>query len=402
MRTIGRRALGAWAATALGTVGGPAAAAGLRQERPPDPAVEMGEPDDLGVVDESGVEEGGDGGAAGPTTSGTSGTSGRRNVYAATMSGVAPSLVGVPVRVYVPNEVGGTVSIIDATTLEVTGRFPAGRLPHHVTPDWDLSRLYVSSMNAGLLIEVDPVSGLPAGQRTLPAPYNLYFTPDGEKAIVVAETLGRLDFYDRVSWRFLKSTLVPWRGVDHLDFSADGNYLLASTEFSGMTVRVDTTSMVITGTVPVGGLPIDVRLAPDGSVFYVTNQSRHGVSLVDGDRLVEVGFVPTGRGAHGLAVSRNARWMYVGNRLEGSVSVMDTERHEVVETWKVGGSPDMLQVSTDGRQLWVSNRFGSNVTVLDTDGGAVVKQIVVGSAPHGLAYFPQPGRISLGHNGVYR
>ena len=381
MRTLGRRALGLWAAK-LGAMGGPAAAAGLRQERPADPTEDAEAPAEADEAEST--------------------PSRRRNVYAATISGLAPQLVGVPARVYVPNEVGGTVSIIDATTLEVTGRFPAGRLPHHVTPDWDLSKLYVSSMNAGLLVEVDPVSGLPSGQRTLPAPYNLYFTPDGEKAIVVAETLNRLDFYDRVSWRFLKSTIVPWRGVDHLDFSADGDYLLASTEFSGVVVRVETTSMALTGAVQVGGLPIDVRLSPDGSVFYVANQSRHGVSLVDGDRLVEVGFVPTGRGAHGLAMSRNTRWLYVGNRLEGTVSVIDTETHEVVATWRVGGSPDMLQVSTDGRQLWLSNRFSSNVTVADTDGGGVIKQIVVGSAPHGLAYFPQPGRISLGHNGVYR
>ena len=389
MRTLGRRALGVWALGAAGLTG-PVAAAGLRQEGPAASAEEIGEPDPLpGAESET-------------TTPADSPPSRRRNVYANTMSGIAPQLVGVPERVYVPNEVGGTVSIIDTTTLEVTGRFPAGSLPHHVTPDWDLSKLYVSSMNAGVLFEIDPMSGLPSGQRILPAPYNLYFTPDGEKAIVVAETLGRLDWYERTSWRFLKSTIVPWRGVDHLDFSADGDYLLASTEFSGVAVRVDTTSMAMTGVVQVGGLPIDVRLVPDGSLFYVANQSRHGVSLVDGDQLREVGFVPTGRGAHGLAMSRNARWMYVGNRLEGTVSVMDTETHEVVTTWRVGGSPDMLQVSTDGRQLWLSNRFSSNVTVIDTDGGGIVKQIQVGSAPHGLAFFPQPGRISLGHNGVYR
>jgi hypothetical protein len=32
----------------------------------------------------------------------------------------------------------------------------------------------------------------------------------------------------------------------------------------------------------------------------------------------------------------------------------------------------------------------------------VIRRIEVGGDPHGLAYFPQPGRFSLGHNGVYR
>jgi YVTN family beta-propeller protein len=59
-------------------------------------------------------------------------------------------------------------------------------------------------------------------------------------------------------------------------------------------------------------------------------------------------------------------------------------------------------VSPDGRQLWTGNRFANTVTVIDTGSGAVVATIPVGRAPHGLTYFPQPGRISLGHNGVYR
>ena len=62
----------------------------------------------------------------------------------------------------------------------------------------------------------------------------------------------------------------------------------------------------------------------------------------------------------------------------------------------------MLQVSPDGTQLWASNRFGDTVSVISTVTGKVIHSIVVGAGPHGLAYFPQPGRFSLGHNGVYR
>jgi YVTN family beta-propeller protein len=373
----------------------PALAAGLEQAAPPvAPDAGVGNDAEISTAasDDDSPDVRDDDAAAGRTV----------NVYAATMRGIAPQLAGIPERVYVPNEMSGTVTVIDAQTYQVAGRFNTGRLPEHVTPAWDLTTLYVNSMQAGILMEVDPATSAPVGQRGIPAPYNLYFTPDGSKAIVVAEPLGRLDFYDRVSWRFLKSVPVPWRGVDHLDFSADGQYLLASTEYAGVVVKVDVDAMAIVGRVNVGGLPIDVRLAPDGSIFYIANQSRNGVSLVDGERLEEVGFLPTGRGAHGLVVGRNARSLFVGNRLEGSISAIDAEARQVVATWKVGGSPDMLQVSTDGRALWISNRFGANVTVVDTDGGAVLAQIPVGSAPHGLAYFPQPGKISLGHNGVYR
>jgi hypothetical protein len=32
----------------------------------------------------------------------------------------------------------------------------------------------------------------------------------------------------------------------------------------------------------------------------------------------------------------------------------------------------------------------------------VLHTIAVGANPHGLTLFPQPGRYSIGHNGVYR
>jgi YVTN family beta-propeller protein len=76
--------------------------------------------------------------------------------------------------------------------------------------------------------------------------------------------------------------------------------------------------------------------------------------------------------------------------------------NRVVASWRVGGSPDMLQVSADGRFLWASNRYDASVSVISTRTGRVVHTIAVGNEPHGITLFPQPGRFSIGHNGVYR
>ena len=62
----------------------------------------------------------------------------------------------------------------------------------------------------------------------------------------------------------------------------------------------------------------------------------------------------------------------------------------------------MLQVSSDGGFLWVSNRYDAMVSVVSTRTGKVLHTIPVGTDPHGLTLFPQPGRFSIGHNGVYR
>lgn len=325
------------------------------------------------------------------------------NIYSYTQTPqLSPAVADIPLRVYVPNSDAASVSVIDPTTMKVVDRIPVGTRPHHVTPSWDLTKLYVNNTESNTLTEIDARTGRPT--RTIPItdPYNLYFTPDGTKAIVVAERYQRLDFYSTADWTFLKSVGVPWAGVDHGDFSPDGRYFLASCEFSGQVVKVDTETMTLVGRAEVGSLPIDVKMSPDGKVLYVANQGRHGVSLVDPESMTEIGFIRTGTGAHGLNVSRDAATLFVSNRMEGTISVIDLATRSVRETWRVGGSPDMIQVSADGSQLWVSNRFHASVSVIDTTNGRVIATIPTAAGAHGVSLFPQPGRYSVGHNGVYR
>jgi len=328
---------------------------------------------------------------------------GRVNVYSyITSPQLSPAVADVPLRAYVPNSDAGTVSVIDPSTMKVIDRFNVGIRPHHVTPSWDLTKLYVNNTESNSLTVIDPRTGKPTGTIPITDPYNLYFTPDGTKAIVVAERFQRLDFYDANSWTFIKSVGIPWPGVDHADFSADGRYFLASTEFSGEVVKVDTQAMTLVGKADVGGLPIDVKLSPDGTVLYVANQGRNGVSIVDVESMAEIGFLKTGVGAHGLNVSRDAATLFVSNRMEGSISIIDFATRTVRDTWRVGGSPDMIQTSADGSQLWVSNRFQGSVSVIDTGTGKVTNTIATGAGAHGVSLFPQPGRYNVGHNGVYR
>ena len=325
------------------------------------------------------------------------------NVYAGTRAGMfSPAVAGIPPRVFVPHEVSGTVMVIDPATFEIVDGFATGSIAHHVTPSWDMTRLYVNNMLSDTLTEIDAATGQVTGTVSVGRPYNLYFTPDGRYTIVVAEDLRRLDFFVRETWQLVQSVPIAYWGVDHLDFAADGSYLLASTEFDGWLVKVDIGTLQVSGELDLGGLPIDVKVSPDGSVFYVANQGRQGVSIVDPITMTELDFLPTGRGAHGLCVSRDTRSLYVSNRDEGTISVIDFAERAITGTWNVGASPDMLNVSPDGSQLWVSNRYHDTISVIDTADGSVISTIAVADAPHGLSYFPQPGAFSIGHNGVYR
>ena len=328
------------------------------------------------------------------------------NVYANTLSEMVPCpLCDLPPRVYVPNSSAGSVDVIDPLTFKVVDHYSVGFIPHHIAPAWDMSALYVDNEGSSNLTVLDIHTGRPTGTISIPFPYNLYFTPDGTKAIDVVERLNRIEFRDpHDGWRLLGSVGMPWPGADHLDFSADGSYLMISMEYSGIVARVDTITMRLDGYVRVGGLPIDIKLSPDGRYFFVTNQGRMGVSVIDPASMKEIQFIPTGRGAHGLQVSRDTKSLYVSNRLEGSFSVIDFASRTQVAKWYIpgGGSPDMLQLSPDGTQLWASGRYHAAVYVMSTVTGQLLAKIRVGSQDHGLTYFPNVGLHSLGHNGVYR
>ena len=329
------------------------------------------------------------------------------DIYAANRPGNLSSVVrGFPSRIYVPNSRSNTVTVIDPASYKVIDTFRAGSLPQHVTPSYDLKTLWVLNDKGNSLTRIDPATGKVTGTIPVTDPYNLYYTPDGRYAIVVAERLSRLDFLDPATMRLQHSLQVPCKGVDHMDFSADGSYLIASCEFGMAIVKISTAEQKVLGRLmlPGHGMPQDVKLSPDGRIFYVADMKAGGVHLIDGDNLSEIGFIATGRGAHGLYVSRDSRVLYVSNRGEGSVSLIDFGTRKVTTKWKLPGkaSPDMGGVSSDGKVLWLAGRYNSEVYAIDTSNGKLLARIPVGREPHGLCVYPQPGRYSLGHTGIFR
>ena len=379
----------------------------------------------------------------------------RLNLYSETAAGkMSPAVSGALERVYVPNHMAHTVSVIDPTTLKVTHTFKVGLYPQHVVPSWDLKTLWVANnaenSNKGSLTPIDPLTAKPGKSVAVEDPYNMYWSPDGRHAIVVAEAFRRLDFRDPKTMALDFSIATPdCDGINHADFSIDGRFAFFTCEFNGSITKVDLVQRKVLATIKLSryfdrpealalvkvslkrpkfvpdpgqagsqicitpGMPQDVRASPDGRTFYVADMMADGVHVVDGDSFRQTGFVPTGVGSHGLYPSRDGKLLYVANRGsnyvqgkplgKGSVSVIDFATGKVVNHWPIpgGGSPDMGNVSADGKHLWLSGRYDDVVYRIDTHSGAV-DFIKVGKQPHGLAVWPVPGRYSLGHTGNLR
>jgi DNA-binding beta-propeller fold protein YncE len=309
--------------------------------------------------------------------------------------------------VYVPNSKSNSVDVISQRTFKVVAHFAVGALPQHVTPSWDLRTLYVTNDEGNSLTPIDPRTARPGKPIPVLDPYNMYFTPDGRWAIVVAEAHRELDFRDAHTMALRHALQTPQcPGIDHMDYTADGRYALASCEFGGRLVVIDLSTQRAIKTIELapGAMPQDVKLSPDGRVFYVADMANNGVWVIDARALSVMEMVLTGAGAHGLYPSRDAKLLYVSNRGEGSVSVVSFATRHPVAKWQLpgGGSPDMGGVSVDGKVLWLSGRYDAEVYAISTASGRLLHRIPVGSGPHGLCVWPQPGRYSIGHTGIMR
>jgi YVTN family beta-propeller protein len=343
------------------------------------------------------------------------------NLYSETRSDkLSPTVANHLSRVYVPNRASNDVWVIDPVTLKVVNKFKVGVHPQHVVPSWDLKTLWVNN-NAegredGSVTPIDPVTGKPGKNIPVDDPYNMYFTPDGAAAIIVAEARKRLDFRDPYTMAMKYAIDTPnCPGINHADFSIDGRYAIFTCEYGQAIAKIDLVGRKVAGYLKLskGGMPQDVRISPDGKVFYIADMKAKGVFIVDGDNFKEIGHIETGIGTHGLYPSRDGTKLYVANRGiarvygppkgKGSISVIDFATRKVTATWNIpgGGSPDMGNVSIDGRQLWLSGRYDNEIYIIDTNNGEI-KKIPVKTEPHGLTVWPQPGRYSLGHTGNLR
>ena len=375
-----------------------------------------------------------------------------RNLYSETATGkISAATAGALERIYVPNLRSNDVYVIDPATLKVVSRFKVGIGPQHIVPSWDLQTLWATN-NAegrtdGSLTPIDPRTAKPGKAVMVDDPYNMYYTPDGKSAIVVAEARKRLDFRDPKTMALQYSIDTPGcPGINHADFSIDGRYAIFTCEFAGTLTKIDIAERKVIGYLKLQmpatrfkekpgaartqpgqvwepgetevctvqkGMPQDIRSSPDGKRFYIADMHADGVHIVDGAAFKQVGFIQTGLGAHGLYPSRDGKRLYVANRGShkvhgsrlgnGGVAVIDFASEKIVARWGVpgGGSPDMGNVSADGRWLWLAARYDDVVYRFDTSSGAVT-QIKVGAEPHGLTVWPQPGRYSLGHTGNMR
>ena len=285
----------------------------------------------------------------------------------------------LPPMLYVTDEEGGSVVVVDPVAGQVAGRFAVGKRPRGLRPSRDGRTLYVA-------LSGSPRSGPGVDEARLPPPDR------GADGVAVIDVAAR-----KVA-RVLPSGPDP----EALDLSPDGKLLYVSNEESAELTAVDIPSGAIVGRVGVGREPEGVTVRPDGKVVFVTAEMGNEVTVVDAATLAVVAHVPTGPRPRSIVFTTDGATAFVTDELGAMVTVIDAVAyrregdialHED-SPMPSGPRPMGAVLSADSRQLYVTCGRGGSVAVIDVASRKQVRSIDgVGDRPWGIALAPDGARL---------
>lgn len=156
---------------------------------------------------------------------------------------------------------------------------------------------------------------------------------------------------------------------------------------------IDTATMKVVATIPVGPGPHGLRPSPDGRWVFVANMAGTTLSVIDTADNREVAEIEVGRAPAQIAVSPDGRYVYASLSGEDAVAKVDVESRRVVGMLPVGPVPIQTFVSPDNRLLLVANqgteeRPGTTVSVVDSAAFKVTATVETGKGAHGVTIDP--------------
>ena len=269
-------------------------------------------------------------------------------------------------RLYVSDETGGDVVIVDPQRRSVVARIAVGKRPRGIQLAADHRRLYVA-------LSGSPIAGPNVDESKLPPPDRRY---DG---------IGVVDLKQQK----LVSTYPSGADPEAFALSHDGQFLYVSNEDVGKLSAVDLTKGTVRATVAVGSEPEGVAVSHDDRIVYVTCETSNSLYVIDAHTLQVLAQIPTEKRPRAIFLASEAHRGYATAEFAAALTVFSTDDYKAVQTIALG-DPKVVRpmgiASTDGRRLYVTTgRFGALLEV-DTEAGRVLRTIEkIGQRPWGVA-----------------
>ncbi|MGH8132548.1 MAG: cytochrome D1 domain-containing protein, partial [Steroidobacteraceae bacterium] len=256
---------------------------------------------------------------------------------------------------YVSDETGGNVVIVDPQQARVVARIAVGKRPRGIQISPDHKTVYVA-------LSGSPIGGPNVDESRLPPPDRRY---DG---------IGVVDLRSQKLIHTYPSGADP----EAFALSHDGKVLYVSNEDTGQMSAVDLTRGVVRATVAVGSEPEGVAVSRDDRVVYVTCETSNNLYVVDARSMRVLATIPTEKRPRGLFLASHAHRGYSTDEFGAALTVFSTEDYKVLKTISLG-DPKIVRpmgiASSDGRRLYVTTgRFGALLEV-DGETGRIVRAI---------------------------
>ena len=278
-----------------------------------------------------------------------------------------PGVMAVPSpALLVLNKSESALVIVDATTLQPTGKIGTGPVPHEVVASTDGKLAFVTNygqhQDGTSLSVIDLVA-----QKEL---HRLDLTPmRGPHGIV---------FFDGEAW-----------------FTLEGSKKIA--RYNPQTNTVDWTHDI--GQERTHMLVV----APDGRTIYTANVNSDSVTAVEKDAPGS-GWsntnIAVGKGPEGEDISPNGKELWVANSHDGSVSIIDTGTKKVVQTVDVQTKfSNRLKFTMDGKLVLITDMGAGDLLVMDVASRKEVKRMHLGKSVEGVFVAPDGVRAFVAETG---
>ncbi|MBL1142389.1 MAG: PQQ-dependent catabolism-associated beta-propeller protein [Proteobacteria bacterium] len=286
-------------------------------------------------------------------------------------------------RIFVTNEKGDSVSVINGTSLEVEATIEIGERPRGIGLSPDGSELYVAVSEENKIKVVDPSSleilrefeagsdpetfavhpngniyisneddakatvfNPKTGEQVAEIkvglePEGVAISPDGKRVIVTSESTNMLHVI-KAPENIIENNILVGSRPRAATFTQSGDIAYATAEISGEVVKVDMVNakiLKIGNTGDSKSKPKDVLLSKDEKVVYVAGGRANKVLVMDADTLEIIKGIPVGKRVWGLAMTRDGKRVFSTDGVSSTVSVIDTDKNEVIKTIKVGKFP---------------------------------------------------------------
>jgi YVTN family beta-propeller protein len=286
-----------------------------------------------------------------------------RTLVVVTFSAAAGATLAAPDKVFVADEEGNTVSVLDAASFKKIAAVPVGREPHNVQVSPDGKLAWVT--NNG-----ERGHGMgKSGHEAMTSGGEVWAIDTESYAVVAQVPVGK--------------------HPAHVVLTPDGRFAYVTNGGENTVSVVDTEARKVVATIPVGAYPHGIRISPSGHEAYVANLKGGTVSVIDTRERKEMMQIAVGKGPAQTGFAPDGRFAFVSLSQENKVALIDPAARKVLKRIAVGTVPIQVYATPDSKTLLVANQGtkkkpGKTVSVIDLPAGKVVSTVRTGPGAHGV------------------